>query len=373
MNNTGGRTVNVLIKPSSGLCNLRCVYCFYHSPELKDGTDEKGFMKEETAEWLIKRTYEYADGGVVFAFQGGEPTLRGLDFYKFFVKTAKKHNTGNVRTDYAIQTNGIAIDEDWAEFLAENKFLAGLSIDGPSSVHNENRVDPEGKSTLKKVMRTKRLFDEKGVEYNALTVVTSKTAEKPIQTYEFFKRNGIGFVQYIPCLDPLGEEPGLHPFSLTPKAYGGFLNTVFDTWYDDLMAGKTTVIRTFDNYIAMIMGYRPEACGMSGRCSCQFVTEADGSVYPCDFYVLGSTRIGNVAADTFEEMTRHQNLVSFLEKGAMINEKCRDCKWYFICRGGCRRYRNPETDLNIYCESFKMFFEHCYSRMEQIAAKLAGR
>ncbi len=373
MNDFRGRTVNVLIKPSSGFCSLRCKYCFYHSPELKEGTDEKGFMKEETAEWLIKRAYEYADGGVVFAFQGGEPTLRGLDFYRFFVKTAGFVNKKNVKTEYAIQTNGMVIDESWADFLAKNKFLVGLSIDGPSSVHNENRVDISGKPTLKRVMDAKRLFDKYKVEYNALSVVTSKTAENPVRTYEFFKKQGIDYIQYIPCLDPLGEEPGGHPFSLSPEAYGRFLNETFDAWYEDIMSGQVTVIRTFDNYIAILLGYIPEACGMSGRCSCQFVTEADGSVYPCDFYVLGSNVIGNVKKDSFEDMTKSENLAVFLERGDRLNEKCKGCKWYFLCRGGCRRYRDPGDDLNIYCESFKSFFEHSYPRMEQIAGRLADR
>jgi len=367
MNKFDNRSVNVLIKPSSGLCNLRCRYCFYHSPELNPNTDEHGFMKPETAENLINRAFEYASEQVVFAFQGGEPTLCGLEFFRKFVNMVDKYNTKGLNVNFSIQTNGIAIDDDWAEFLAKNNFLTGLSIDGPSRVHNKNRIDAMEHSSLKKVMDTKRLFDKYGVEYNALCVVTSETAKYPAQVYEFFKKQGIQYIQYIPCLDPFGEDPGQHEFSLKPLEYENFLKKTFDLWYEDIMAGRITVIRTFDNYIAMLLGYAPESCGMSGRCACQFVIEADGSVYPCDFYVLDETKIGNVRDNTFEAIINGEKVRDFLDKGDEINDECRDCRWFFLCRDGCRRYRDPETKLNIYCETFQKFFDYAYPRMGDIA------
>ena len=373
MNKFDNRSVNVLIKPSSGLCNLRCRYCFYHSPELNPNTDARGFMKKETAENLIKRAYEYATEQVVFAFQGGEPTLCGLDFYRSFVEMAKKHNANKIQTSFSIQTNGIAIDREWAQFLVENKFLTGLSIDGPNRVHNENRIDATENSTLKKVMETKKLFDEFGVEYNALCVVTSETAKYPTQVYEFFKKQNIQYIQYIPCLDPLGEDPGQHKFSLKSDDYENFLKTTFDLWYKDIVAGKITVIRTFDNYIAMLLRYAPESCGMSGRCACQFVVEADGTVYPCDFYVSEENVIGNVATDTFESIINSEAVRIFLDKGDVINDKCKECRWYFICRDGCRRYRDPNTNLNIYCDTFQNFFEYAYTRMVEIAKMVSNK
>ena len=373
MNKFDNRSVNVLIKPSSGLCNLRCRYCFYHSPELNPDTDEHGFMKPETAENLIKRAFEYASEQVVFAFQGGEPTLCGLEFFQEFVSMAEKYNIKGLRVSYSIQTNGIAINDEWAGFLAKNKFLTGLSIDGPSSVHNKNRIDVMEHSSLKKVMDTKRLFDKYGVEYNALCVVTSETAKYPAQVYEFFKKQGIQYIQYIPCLDPFGEDPGQHEFSLKPVDYEIFLKKTFELWYEDIVASRITVIRTFDNYIAMLLGYNPESCGMSGRCACQFVIEADGSVYPCDFYVLDETKIGNVRDDTFESIINSEKVRDFLNKGDEINDECRTCRWYFICRDGCRRYRDPGTNLNYYCTAFQNFFSHCYPRMTEIAKMVSNQ
>jgi uncharacterized protein len=370
MNDNLRRNINVLIKPSSGHCNLSCRYCFYHSPDVPDPTHEKGFMSRETAVRLIERAFEYATEGVSFAFQGGEPTLAGIDFFMFFVSKANELNTKNLRINFSIQTNGISIDENWAEFLSYNKFLVGLSIDGPSRVHNKNRVFATDESSLIKVMETKRLFDQYKVEYNALSVITSDTAKYPEQVYEFFKKKGIGYVQYIPCLDPADEKPGLHDFSLTSDDYEIFLKKTFDLWYRDVMAGNITVVRTFDNWVAMLMGYPPESCGMSGRCACQFVIEADGGVYPCDFYVTDETFIGNVQENSFEDIITCSKTAEFLAKGDEINEECRTCRWFFICRDGCRRYRDPATNLNIYCKAFQNFFDYAYTRMRQIAQNL---
>ncbi|MBN2559060.1 MAG: anaerobic sulfatase maturase [Clostridia bacterium] len=365
------KSLGMLIKPASGRCNLRCRYCFYNSPGLMGNTDEKGFMKPETAALLIKRAYDFADGPVTFAFQGGEPTLCGMDFFRYFVKKANESNIKGVKINFSIQTNGVVIDEEWADFLSKNNFLAGLSIDGPSSIHNANRIDALGNPSLAGAMNARRLFDEYKVDYNVLCVVNSLTAKNPERTYEFFKKHGIDYIQYIPCLDPAGEEPGGHDFSLTPEGYENFLKKTFDLWYGDLKSGKTVVIRTFDNYIAMLMGYMPEACGMSGKCACQFVVEADGSVYPCDFYVNQSNIIGNILYDGIEDIIKSEGVGTFLKKGLEINEKCKTCDWYFLCRDGCRRYRDPDSNLNYYCESFRNFFKYAYDRMAGIAAALS--
>ncbi len=367
MNDNLRRNINVLIKPSSGHCNLSCRYCFYHSPDAADPTHEKGFMSRETAVKIIERALEYATESISFAFQGGEPTLAGIDFFRFFVSKTKELNTRKMKINFSIQTNGIAINEEWAKFLSEYKFLVGLSIDGPSRVHNRNRVFSSNESSLKRVMETKNLFDRYKVEYNALSVITSTTAEYPEQVYEFFKKKGIGYVQYIPCLDPADEPPGLHDFSLSPSDYEVFLKKTFDVWYQDVIAGNITVVRTFDNWIAMLLGYPPESCGMSGRCACQFVIEADGGIYPCDFYVTDETCIANVHESSFENAINSKKTTEFLSKGDQINENCKTCRWFFICRDGCRRYRDPETNLNIYCKAFIGFFEYAYPRMSEIA------
>ncbi|MFO7611950.1 MAG: anaerobic sulfatase maturase [Clostridia bacterium] len=366
------RSLGMLIKPASGRCNLRCRYCFYHSPGLMENIGEMGYMKPETAAMLIKRAYDFADGPVAFAFQGGEPTLCGIDFFRNFVKKTNELNINGVKTDFSIQTNGMGIDEEWADFLSKNNFLAGLSIDGPSRVHNANRIDSIGSPSLAKVMNAKRLFDEFKVEYNVLCVVNSLTAENPGRVYEFFKKQRVDYIQYIPCLDPTGEEPGGHEFSLTPAGYENFLKKTFDLWYEDLKSGRTTVIRTFDNYIAMLLGHVPEACGMSGKCACQFVVEADGSVYPCDFYVDQSNRIGNLWQDSIEDIIKSTGVAAFLKKGLEINEKCKTCEWYFLCRDGCRRYRDESGNLNYYCEAFRSFFEYTHDRMTKIAAALSS-
>lgn len=368
--------IHLLIKPSSGACNLRCRYCFYHDVMENREQAFLGFMSPETQEHLIQKALERADGQCTFAYQGGEPTLIGLDYFKRAAELEAKYNRKGVTIHHAIQTNGYALDEEWARFFVENRYLVGLSMDGTQQTHDRYRVDPAGEGTFRQVQRTARMFDRFGVEYNILTVVNGQTAKKIQSIYTFYKKNGYRYLQFIPCLDPLGEEPGSREYSLTPKAYGEFLCLLFDLWYRDLMAGEEISIRQFDNYIQMLLGYPPESCGMSGVCSFQNVVEADGGVYPCDFYVLDEYCLGNLNRDSFEDLERRRKELQFVEESRAVDPDCGQCRWYPICRGGCKRYREPRTEQralrkNFFCESYQMFFAHSISRMEEIARYVA--
>lgn len=368
--------IHLLIKPSSGACNLRCRYCFYHDVMENREQAFLGFMSPEIQEHLIQKALERADGQCTFAYQGGEPTLIGLDYFKRAAELEAKYNRKGVTIHHAIQTNGYALDEEWARFFVENRYLVGLSMDGTQQTHDRYRVDPAGEGTFRQVQRTARMFDRFGVEYNILTVVNGQTAKKIQSIYTFYKKNGYRYLQFIPCLDPLGEEPGSREYSLTPKAYGEFLCLLFDLWYRDLMAGEEISIRQFDNYIQMLLGYPPESCGMSGVCSFQNVVEADGGVYPCDFYVLDEYCLGNLNRDSFEDLERRRKELQFVEESRAVDPDCGQCRWYPICRGGCKRYREPRTEQgvlrkNFFCESYQMFFAHSISRMEEIARYVA--
>lgn len=369
--------LNLLIKPASGNCNLKCKYCFYNDISEIRETENFGMMDEETLEVLVQKAFNYAEHYCTFAFQGGEPTLVGLDFYKKLIELQKKYNTNNIKVNNALQTNGMVIDEEWTKFLGDNNFLVGLSLDGPKEVHDANRIDYKDKGSYNKVMKTARLFDKHKVEYNILFVVNAYVARHVQKIYNFFKKNNFKFLQFIPCLDPLNEEWGIHEYSLTPEKYTKFLKSLFDVWYDDIKKGNMVSIRTFDNYVGMIMGYRPEACGMTGECSCQFVVEADGGVYPCDFYVIDEYFLGNIKEKELEELRNTENAKRFVEVSRYIDPSCKKCKWFGICRGGCRRTREPLTEgklsSNHYCSSFKEFFEYTVPRMEELAKMFSTR
>jgi uncharacterized protein len=358
---------NILIKPASSSCNLRCKYCFYHSLSESRTVSSFGIMTGELSLKLIERAYEYASGFCTFAFQGGEPTLAGIDFFKNFVLSAKKLKPKNLQVNFALQTNGMLINEEWAIFLNDNNFLVGLSLDGPKDINDLNRIDAKSGGSFNKIMNTVDLFNRYKVEYNILSVVSNKVAKHVTKIYNFFKKNGFKYLQFIQCLDPLGEEAGGHIYSLTPEMYSEFLKTLFDLWYKDITSNNMISIRYFDNLVTMVMGYPPEACGMSGRCACAFTVEADGSVYPCDFYVTDALRLGNIIDSSLAEMESGKIAKEFIDVSLHVDEKCRQCKWFNICRGGCRRTREPFVDgrpsLNYYCQSYYDFFEYSYDRI----------
>ncbi len=368
--------ISLLIKPASSLCNLRCRYCFYHSIAENRLTESYGIMDYDTLETLVKKTLEFADNNCTIAFQGGEPTLAGIDFYKKLIELEKKYNVKNVSINNAIQTNGIVIDDEWASFLAKNNFLVGLSLDGPKDIHDASRVDHIKKGTFNKVMNTVNLFNKHKVEYNILFVVDAFVARHVKKVYNFFKKNNFKYLQYIPCLDPLGEEPGNYEYSLTPERLSYFMRNLFDEWYNDFMNDNYISIRYFDNLVGMVLGHPPEACGMSGICSCQFVVEADGGVYPCDFYVLDEWYLGNLKDSSFEELKFSENGKRFVEVSKHQSPECLKCHWFGICRGGCRRNREPFANgnpvLNHYCSAYREFFEYAAERIEKVAQKVAS-
>lgn len=365
--------IQMLIKPASGNCNMRCEYCFYMD-EMEHRTQKScGFMSLETLEILVKKALEYADGTCAFAFQGGEPTLVGIEFYRTLIALEKKYNTKNIQIQNAIQTNGYALDTEWAEFLSENHFLTGLSIDGICAAHNAYRKDVNGRETFAKVMESAKLLEEHGAEFNILTVVHKKTAQKVSRMYQFYKKNGFHYQQYIACLNPLGVEKEPE-YALSAEAYGKFLIELFELWYLDLKKGEQPYIRQFENYISILLGIEPEACDMRGMCSLQQVVEADGSVYPCDFFVLDEYKMGNICDDEYEQILEKGMEMKFVQNSLPLDEDCRMCKYFSICRGGCGRHRldvnGSRTGRNCFCESYKLFFDAELPKMLEIAEKI---
>ena len=366
--------INVLIKPASGACNLRCKYCFYPDEAMNRSVANYGMMSMETIEAVVARAFEAADRSVTFGFQGGEPTLCGLDFFKYVVSLQKKYAKKGVVVHNAIQTNGMLIDDEWAQFLADHRFLTGLSVDGHMDLHDLNRVDAQGKGSFARVMQAADTLARHKADFNVLTVVTADAARKIRRIYSFFRKNNLLWQQYIPCLDPLGEERGHTPYALTPSLYASFLKKLFDLWYEDVCAGRFIYIRYFENLLGMLIGRPPESCGLSGQCALQFVVEADGSVYPCDFYVLDQHRMGNVHQNSFEEMARSKPAQDFLA-APCVHEKCASCRYFGICRGGCRRDRDfgGRIELNYFCLAYQEFFEYALPGMMNLARQIGRR
>lgn len=409
---------SILIKPASANCNIDCKYCFYKCLSSNREEYSKGFMSEETLEQLIIQAIDYAEGYVAFAFQGGEPTLAGLDFFRKAVELQKKHNTKNLTIENTIQTNGMLMDEEWAKFLAKNHFLVGLSLDGPKKIHDRFRTDVSGNPTFEKVMGTMKLFEQYGVEYNILSVITSESADKASYLYKFYKRNHFRYIQLIPCMDEhvrtvsdkaednmvqsetanAGRVPDVskvqnankvqnagvasncgnnigNQYAVSPTQYGKFLCELFDLWYEDFCKGEKMDIRMFSNLAQMAAGYPAEECGMCGHCTCYFVVEGDGSVYPCDFYCMDQWKLGTVK-DSFKNLIQSQKVKDFIEPSLVVSEKCKKCPYFSLCRGGCRRWREAAEDtlaINYLCPAYEMLFAHTWQRIQGLGQYILKR
>ena len=350
---------------------MRCQYCFYADVSKRREVASYGVMSPETRDALVRKALNYADGSCSFGFQGGEPTLAGIDFYKEIIRLQREYNHKNVAVGNSIQTNGYKLGREWAEFLAANKFLAGLSLDGVKSVHDGFRHGADGRGTYDDVLETAALFDACGVEYNILCVVNNAVASYPGEVYAALRR--FRYIQFIPCLDDFDAGPSA--FTLDTANYARFLTAVFDEYYKDFMRGEYVSVRNFDNYVGILMGNPPEQCGMSGECSCYFLVEADGGVYPCDFYVLDEWHIGNVNVNSFAKMMKSDAARRFIGVSRQVHADCARCGWAGMCRGGCRRYREPASaggvlQKNRHCAAFINFFSHSYDKMKRMAMKL---
>ena len=368
------RVVNMLIKPASSLCNLRCRYCFYEDEAQNRVQASMGIMREETVELLLREAYDSVDpcGLVGFAFQGGEPTLAGLDFFRAFAARARELKPHDVELSFSIQTNGTLLNEEWARFFHNEDFLVGLSLDGFPDLHNMHRVDAEGKGSWNRAVKSAALLQKNGVKVNALCVVTAQCAHSPQKAYQTLKKLGFDYIQFIACLDPIDAERGGQPWSLKPDAYGRFLCQLFDLWYRDWEQGEYHSIRLFDDYIHLLLGDGGSTCATCGRCGAYLVVEADGSVYPCDFFALDEWQLGRLGEQSLREMTANETARRFLAWGQEKPAECETCMWRNLCNGGCKN--DWPLGRNYYCEAFRMLFAHAFDRMRRIArAELAER
>lgn len=363
------RNLNLLIKPASSTCNLRCRYCFYY--DVADNREVKnyGIMNDRTLENMVKKVFEDVEYSANFAFQGGEPTAAGLEYFEKFHKLVEKYNTKNIIVNFSLQTNGTLLNKKWLELFKKYNYLIGLSLDGNKDIHDTFRIDSKGEGTFSKVLKATKMLKKADVDFNILCVVNKLTAQNGKLVYNFLRNNGFRYYQFIPCLDSLScsEEKD---YTLTASDYGKFLDETFNLWYEDIMSGKRISVRHFDNYIKILLGEEPEACDMVGQCNMNAVLESDGSMYPCDFYVLDEYKVGNINDSSFIELFKSDKEMAFLNSSLAVDKKCRVCRYFRICRGGCRRHKEIVEDgllENRFCESYKYFFERNIEKMMQVA------
>jgi uncharacterized protein len=351
------RISSLLIKPASAVCNLDCEYCFYLD---READPYKALparrMTLDTLERLVDTYLFYSYPASTFAFQGGEPTLAGLEFYHKLVEFEQRYGRDGQQVSNALQTNGILLDRDWCELFRSYHWLVGISLDGPEEANDRYRFNKEGRGTWKRVVEKVGLLASEGVEFNVLCVLSQANVDRPKEIYRFFRSLGVENLQFI----PLAEFDGLGnplPFTIAPVQYGRFLCEVFDLWWPER---RRVRVRFFDNIAEALAGQKPGNCTMHETCDSYVVVEYNGDVYPCDFFVDSGWKLGNITLDSWAEIARRTRRYSFASKKALPHAECQVCEYQSICHGGCPKLRHGRhgsfEDLDYFCQAYKMIF-----------------
>lgn len=389
------KAFHVMAKAIGPICNLDCKYCFYLEKEQLYPENEKWKMSDERLEVFV-RDYIAAQPGpdVTFAFQGGEPTLLGVNYFRKVVAFQKQYAQGKTIAN-AFQTNGTLLNDEWGAFLAENNFLVGLSIDGPEDAHNANRVDKKGRDSYKDVIRGLNILRKHKVEFNTLTCVNSVTVQHPKRIYKFLKSIGSKYIQFIPIVErevdttaaKLGldfaappdletppanrEAPRMSAHAVPAAAYGDFLCKIFDTWIKRDV-GKVYV-QLFDVALGKWLGDSGGLCYFSETCGRALAMEHDGDLYTCDHYVYPKYKLGNLMNTSLGSLADSPMAKAFGEaKRDRLPKYCRDCSVRFACNGECPKHRftftpDGEWGLNYLCPAYKQFFRHIDPAMKIMA------
>jgi len=395
---------HVMAKPIGPLCNLDCCYCFYlHKKELLS-SDSNWRMSDEVLESFIRQYIEQQNcNRIVFSWQGGEPTLLGLDFFKKVVELEKKYAAPDVRIENDLQTNSILLDDEWCEFLGAHCFLVGLSIDGPKKIHDASRVYRNGRGSFNDVMQAAKRLQKYKVKFNTLTCVSAANARKPLDVYRFLTRElGSQRLQFTPIVEPRdfrsvaprywnpaslpvqgssAARPGtpdsfVQDWCVDPDDWGYFLTKVFDDWYKRDI-GKNWVYY-FESALKQHLGHPADMCTLSPVCGKGMAIEHNGDLYSCDHMVYPEYCLGNILKTPLVDMAFSDKQVQFgIGKDTTLPPQCRDCEFLWMCAGECPKNRflktqNGDPGLNYLCSGWKTYFSHIQPCLEELAKTIPG-
>ena len=384
---------HLMAKPIGAICNLDCDYCFYLEKEhlFPDKTDFK--MNDKVLESYIRQYIEGQPGNhVFFTWQGGEPTLLGVDYFQRAVELQKKYAQGKT-IENAFQTNGILLDDNWGTFFHENEFLVGISIDGPEQLHDRYRLNKGRKGSFKEVMKGLEVLKKHQVAFNTLTVVQRHNSQHPLEIYQFLKEIGSGYMQFIPIVERIGipDSNGgmqlLSPsasgsrqvtdWSVNPENYGHFLCEIFDEWVR-ADVGKYYV-QIFDVALEAWSGGNPSLCVFRETCGDALALEHNGDLFSCDHYVYPENKLGNILDHTMASLVSSEQQKDFgVDKKSSLPQYCMDCEVRFVCNGECPKHRflntpDGEAGLNYLCAGYKIFFKHVDPYMRFMTNELQHR
>ncbi|HOP59779.1 MAG TPA: anaerobic sulfatase-maturation protein [Bacteroidales bacterium] len=381
-----------MLKPAGPACNLNCDYCYYLEKQKLYRHHQSFIMKDDILENFIRQFIDAHEVPVVsFTWQGGEPTLAGLDFYRRAIDYQKKYANGK-KIENTFQTNGTKIDEEWCDFFVDNDILAGISVDGPEYLHDHYRKTPSGGPTFARVMKSIDLMNKKKVRFNTLTVVSDYNVHYPLEIYRFLKGTGSRHIHFLPVVerisdtsekdelqlvDPSCSNARLSPWTVPAREYGEFLTSVFDEWVRRDVG--RVFIQIFDATLANHAGYNPGVCIFNSTCGGALVMEHNGDLFSCDHFVYPAYFLGNINDTALTEMVGSQRQFDFgISKRNSLPMYCRRCEYLYVCHGECPKHRflvtpDGEPGLNYLCEGYRLFFAHSEQYFNFMAKELKGR
>ncbi|APG28987.1 anaerobic sulfatase maturase [Syntrophotalea acetylenivorans] len=375
--------IHIVAKPIGPLCNLSCAYCFYLEKIALYRANENYRMSDKTLATFVRHYVETQPTPVVeFVWQGGEPTLLGVDFFCRVVELQRPFASLKTITN-VLQTNGTLLDDDWCRFLKQHHFMVGLSLDGPREIHDRYRRDRQGEGSFDAVMRGLKLLQKHGVEYNVMASVARETARKPLEVYRFFKDEGVEFIQFVPIIERLPaaaeQELGLNlagpavldreetntavtSWTVLPEEYSDFLIAIYEDWVRNDV-GQTFVMN-FEWALNAWLGNPSPVCIHAKQCGGSVVIEHNGDLFACDHHVYPEYRLGNISSDDLARMVDTSLQSGFGQnKESSLPRWCRDCEVLAACQGGCPKHRfarSPydESGLHYLCAGYRKFFRH---------------
>jgi uncharacterized protein len=371
---------HLLAKPTGAICNLDCQYCFFLSKEqLYPGS--KFRMADDLLKTYIQQLLaSHRNPEVTVAWQGGEPTLMGLEFFERALELVEKYKKPGQQVNHTLQTNGTRLDDDWGRFFKRHNFLIGLSVDGPQDLHDTYRVDKRGSGTFKQVMQGWKVLKKHQVDFNILCTVNAVNGDRPLEVYRFFRdKLGAEFIQFIPIVERINADGStllqsgdqVTECSVKPEQFGLFLIGVFDEWVRQDV-GKVFV-QHFDAALANWIGVPPSVCVFSKTCGTALALEHNGDLYSCDHFVEPDYKLGNIQETPMLELIASEQQRQFGQaKFDLLPQYCRECEVRFACNGGCPKNRFRETPagepgLNYLCAGYKAFFTHIERPMQMMA------
>ena len=362
----------LLIKPAGPDCNLACTYCFYAKKSRLFGC-KKHRMNDKVVETLVRDYMQLGFSTCSFAWQGGEPTLMGLDFYRKVIELQTQYGQDGQTVGNALQTNAIVLaDDEWGRFLHDNNVLVGISLDGPKSYHDHYRLDHAGRGSFDRVAAAIETCRNHDVQFNILVLLNDRNVTAPDEIFDYLIDMDIEYMQFIPCVEQDEKTGSILDFSITPRQYGAFLCRIFDRWYE--YGPRKISVRMFDSILSYCLQGRHTICTFSPKCDQYVVVEHNGDVFVCDFFVEEQWRLGNLLETPLGELASSTRKRRFAQHKRKVHNQCLVCRYHDMCRGGCLKERLVSGDsyqsVSYLCEGYKMLFEHAMSKFMELAASL---